>query len=350
MTMQAKLSGTFADILNDRYRVVYHILFWLAVYIDEIFSGLGISTGPYDPPGLILGGIALDMILVYVVLYVFLPWLFEGKTKQFFFASVSLLFLTAGLTVWLFEFSPWAVCTECSPVTFAEIFSYFISTSMLTGLVLGSACGLKILKEFYRNEQKMAELVKSNLENELAYLKEQINPHFLFNALNNIYVQSRKHPKEAPESILLLSDLLRYQLYDSSHKEVFLEDEIKYLRNYLELDRMRRSDVKTEFKVEGSTVGIRVAPYLFIPFLENAVKHGIDAEKPGFLEIKFDIQSDSLTFTVKNSKAESKHNKLAGGIGLTNIKRRLELLYPERHSYNVNETDEAYEVSLKLVL
>lgn len=347
--MENNYNKSFTWILNDQYRVVYHLVFWIFVYADELFSYVGL-TYPLD---LSVMGFFLvvfgDLSLVYLTLYIFLPWFFNNKSRRFFTAIIIGLSLVSVFNIWLLNSSPFlSPCSECESSSARDFIVDFILISMSTALILGTACGVRIMKEFLRKEIKMRALQKSNFENELAYLKEQINPHFLFNALNNIYVQSRKRPKDAPDSILLLSDMLRYQLYDSSHNQVRLEDEIEYLRNYLKLDEMRKTDTVVNFEIIGDPKGKLVAPFLFIPYLENAIKHGGKNETKDFLNVKFNITEEKIIYSVTNSKPTIVSPHQVGGIGLPNLQRRLDLLYPEMHIYSVKETANTYMVILEL--
>jgi len=352
--MEANFTKPFQWILDDRYRVLFHILFWVIIYVDELFSLVGL-TEPMGVSWLVpFSSIAIDMVLVYTTLYVFIPkFLFKGKTIAFFLSTLGLLLLCCVTTIYMVEFSSFSLsteCLECEPYTKRELASIYLSSCVYTGTVLASAIGIKIFKDFTRNEQIVNELRSSSLEHELAYLKEQINPHFLFNALNNIYVQTRKRPEEAPESILLLSDLLRYQLYDSAQKKVRLDGEIEYLKNYLKLDKLRKSDDgNVTFTVNGQPNGHLVAPFMFLPFVENALKHGSIGED-SFLKIQFDITETDIKFAVVNSKLSIPHQDEQGGIGLPNVKRRLDLLYPDKHKITVNETAKTYGTILNIVI
>ena len=352
--MEANFTKPFQWILDDRYRILFHILFWCVIYVDELFSLIGLTEPMGVSPWLTFWSIVIDMILVYTTLYFFIPkLLFKGKTIAFLLSTLSLLLLCCAATVYVNEFSflsPYLECLECEPYTKRELASIYLQTCVYTGTVLSSAIGIKIFKDFTRNQQTVNELRSSSLEHELAYLKEQINPHFLFNALNNIYVQTRKRPEEAPESILLLSDLLRYQLYDSAQKKVRLDGEIEYLKNYLKLDKLRKSEGgNVSFTVNGYPNGHLVSPFIFLPFVENALKHGSIGED-SFLKIQFDITETEIKFTVVNSKLAVALQEDQGGIGLPNVQRRLDLLYPDRHEITVNETAKTYETVLKIII
>ena len=226
----------------------------------------------------------------------------------------------------------------------------FISSLITTGTILVAAVGIKFFKGYIADQERLKELETINLRTELDFLKNQINPHFLFNSLNNIYVQSRKRPQEASESILLLSDLLRYQLYDCSKEKVLLKNEIEYLKNYLEMDKMRKLDVEIDFQIDGHPNGTMVAPFIFVPFVENAVKHGNAVEGKSFLNVLFKIQSNQIHFSIENSKPILPNESEVGGIGLKNVKRRLELLYPNKYQLDIKDKENKYKVDLTLNL
>lgn len=341
--MEERFTKPFEWILNDKYRILFHILFWLVLYLDEFLSLVGITEEIELEIFKLIGmEVVVDMTLVYVNLYILIPYfLFKKRAWQFAVLSFLTLAIDTVISVYIFHgFSDPDV----------PYLSAFIGSGVLTATILGTAIGLKIFKIVIRNQQRISELKNTSLQTELAYLKDQINPHFLFNALNNIYVQSRKRPKEASESILLLSDLLRYQLYDCAKEKVQLKSEIEYLQNYLELDRLRKSKAKVDFKVNGTPNGSMVAPFLFIPFVENAIKHGTGLENEAQIDIEFEVAPKSIKFSIENTKPQQPLPQIEGGIGLPNVKRRLALLYPEKHELKIEEGKENFKVELSLDL
>ncbi|MEL6867316.1 MAG: histidine kinase, partial [Bacteroidota bacterium] len=239
-------------------------------------------------------------------------------------------------------------CPYCPEDQVISPVTILVQDFVHTTLVLGMAVGIHIARRFLRNQAKIQQLETTSLKTELAFLKHQINPHFLFNSLNNIYVQNRKAPGDASESILLLSDLLRYQLYDCAKDKVYLKTEIEYLKNYLKLDKIRKSNAKLEFNVNGEANGMLVAPFLFIPFVENAVKHGMGLDNESFIRINFDIQPKRIKFSITNSKPTKPYPNVKGGIGLVNVRRRLKLLYPDRHHLKITSGKETYRVEMSL--
>ncbi len=336
--MKNKLTKPFEWILQDRYRVFFHLIFWFVMYMDEWLSLVGI-TSAFEDWEIIFLPFLIDATLVYLNLYVLIPFLLlRGRLWGYIAATAISILIVVALEYQLFDLD----CEDC--VLWETIaFSLLIPTITL----LGTAIAVKIFKFYLRSQARLRELENTNLKTELSYLKNQINPHFLFNALNNIYVLSRKRPDETPEAVLLLSDLLRYQLYDCVQEQVALKDEIEYLKNYLKLDKLRKSNTKIEFDVKGNINGKMVAPFLFLPFVENAVKHGLNPDGESYLSINIEVGKE-LYFHVANSKSPYTDDKPIGGIGLTNVRRRLELLYPKRHTLNIRNEKERYIVDLHI--
>ncbi len=223
---------------------------------------------------------------------------------------------------------------------------------LLVGL---TSTGWKVTSDWYQLQGEKRELESQNLQSELKFLKSQINPHFFFNTLNNLYALTLKKSDLAPEIVLRLSEMMRYMLYDSNEKVVALESEINYVINYIELEKLRQSaDFQINFDVEGSVTGQKIAPLMFIPFLENSFKHGLDAQiKRGFVNIKMKLNDASVQLDIENSKPPSLPTHIlkpqkSGGIGLENVKRRLKLLYPDRHHLDIVDNPNSYKVLLNI--
>ncbi len=211
---------------------------------------------------------------------------------------------------------------------------------------------LKITKEWLLQQAVQKDLENKNLQSELSFLKSQINPHFLFNTLNSLYALTLKKSDKAPELVLQLSDMMRYMLYKSNEKEVPLEQEIRYIENYLALERTRYGDkARIEFDYVGEPASqYRIAPLLFITFLENSFKHGLSQSiEHGFVECFIYTENGVIDYTLQNSKTtERDDHYFQGGIGLVNVKRRLELIYPKRYQLDIHETEDTYIVNLKI--
>lgn len=230
---------------------------------------------------------------------------------------------------------------------------FFASGFASITFTLGITMSLKMVRQWYERERVTENLERINMETELKYLKTQINPHFLFNSLNSLYALTLKKSDRAPELVLKLSEILRYVLYDGSEKWVALDKEINYLKSYLDLEKIRNGErLDFAFNVKGNPATKQVAPMLFLTFLENSFKHGINQKSEGgFVTIDMEIESDHLVFRIQNSKPKEKEKRLngkAGGIGLENIKKRLALLYPDKHTLEIEDDGEQYSVNLNL--
>ena len=195
---------------------------------------------------------------------------------------------------------------------------------------------------------------KENLqkEMELNYLKEQVNPHFLFNSLNSIYALSRQRSPETPEVVMQLSELMRYQLESSKKDTVLLKEELEFIENYLLLEEKRLSKrCAVEFLIEGDLSRLRISPMLLIPFVENAVKHGAQStNEQSTIDISVDIKNTTLHFCVVNSKPPMVSESKRKGLGLENVRRRLNLLYPNSHLLEIDDTKKVYCVNLSIDL
>lgn len=204
---------------------------------------------------------------------------------------------------------------------------------------------IKIQKE---NDEKE----KLQKEMELNYLKEQVNPHFLFNSLNSIYALSRQQSAETPDVVMQLSELMRYQLESSREDTVLLKEELEFIENYLLLEEKRLSKrCKIEFLIEGDLLDLRIAPMLLIPFVENAIKHGAQStNEQSTIDISVSIKDDTLHFYVDNSKPPIASASTRNGLGLENVRRRLMLLYADAHVLEIDDLEKVYRVNLSIDL
>lgn len=205
------------------------------------------------------------------------------------------------------------------------------------------------LVEWYKKNTTITALQKEKSETELSLLKQQINPHFFFNTLNNLYSMSLTKDEKTPETILQLSDLMRYVIYKGKEKSVLLKDEIQYLKDYIDLQRIRlHKQLDYQFEVDQDDLTVEVAPLLFIILVENAFKHGIEpAERACFLHLKLVANEEKIQFICQNS-VETPSLETSSGIGLTNLKRRLELLYPNQYDLELASNDSTYKAILTL--
>ncbi|MCD8740983.1 histidine kinase [Mucilaginibacter roseus] len=226
----------------------------------------------------------------------------------------------------------------------------FITFSFMIMMLIIASAAVKIFQQWISDTQLIYELELAKTNTELEQLKNQINPHFLFNMLNNANVLIEDDPKKASQVLVKLSDLLRYQLYDSSRDKVLLTSEIHFLEDFLNLEKVRRDNFNFLISKEGELSGVQVPPLLFISFVENAVKHNNDAAKLSYLNLYFDVRHNELFFKCVNSKPAVKAVSKPGGLGLANIKRRLALMFPSSHVLQIDDHPDTYSVTLSLNL
>lgn len=222
------------------------------------------------------------------------------------------------------------------------------------GTIMIIFASFKLMWEQQERLRKINELQKERNESELKFLKSQINPHVMFNNLNGIYYYAMEKSDIAPLMILKLSEVMRYMIYDAGEKYVSLEKELNYIQNFVELEKMRMGERGTvKFKMKGKPGDFKIAPLLLISFIENSFKHSLETlDKEIRISIKTRIENHYFLLTVENNWLKTnKDNSLnASGIGLQNVKRRLQLLYPGHHTLEINQYDNFFKVYLKIDL
>ena len=218
-------------------------------------------------------------------------------------------------------------------------------------LMLGMNLGVKLYFKQRRDQQQLAELEKQNLERQLEYLRYQINPHFFMNTLNNIHALVDIDPEKAKHTILELSKMMRFVLYEGNKKTVPLSAELGFLQNYITLMSLRYTDnVQITVSLPSAPAGSEVPPLLFVTFVENAFKHGISYQQQSFVEVGATIENGMLTFQCRNSKQPTASSQQPGGVGLRNIRERLELIYGNRYTLNINDNINTYHIELTIPL
>jgi two-component system, LytTR family, sensor kinase len=235
---------------------------------------------------------------------------------------------------------------------FQQLHIYFFT--LLSILVTGFSLGLKVLERHSLTEKRQKELEKEKLNSELAFLKNQVSPHFFFNTLNNIYSLIEISKEHAQEAVLKLSRLMRYLLYETEQSQTLLSHEVEFMKNYIDLMKLRLSG-KVELKVDfpGTLADYHIPPLLFIPFIENAFKHGISYRERSFIHLLLRMEGNKVEFRCSNSlnrKSESGSDDKYSGIGLENVKKRLNLLFPDRHLLNIDSSGDVFTVLLEINL
>lgn len=220
-------------------------------------------------------------------------------------------------------------------------------------LLMGMNLGVKLYFKTQEDREQQERLEKQDLERQLEYLRYQVNPHFFMNTLNNIHALVDINPERAKTTIVELSKMMRYILYEGDKKYIPVQREALFLNNYIELMRLRYSSrVSISLDMPEMMPDVMLPPLLLIIFVENAFKHGVSYAAPSFIDIKVEVTQDKLKFRCRNSRQEQKpdEKKKKGGVGLANARRRLDLLFPNRYSLEIKENDKEYDVQLEIPL
>ena len=335
-----------------RIKEVYvHIIVWLCLISFPIavsFSQFGRVQFEFLPR------IVVTPILTYLNYLVLVPaLLLRKKMWQYILVSIVVLILFNIILRNYFSAGPLERISRITQMTnitpFVRLSEAMTAVVSLSFFLLGGVLGLT--KDFYRRE-KLSRLKEVNRkETELQFLRAQLNPHFLFNSLNSIYSLVRDKSSEAPHAVITLSELMRYMIYEAKKELVPLVKEIEYIRNFTQLQILRLSDSKNvKIRISGDYEDSLIAPLLLIPFVENAFKYGTDFKGNTYVDINLKIVSGTLFFSVVNKVGAYKKDMENSGIGLENIKSRLQMLYPNEHVLNIKKTQGNYEVNLELQL
>jgi len=335
------------------YRILSHILFW-TVIVASLTIVFGIKHEQYmrsfqDT----LLYLPAEMLLTYISIYILIPrYLLKGKIGPF-FIGFFFFFILSGLlarTVQHFIINP------LNHPYYAS-FPFFYLEKILRNLVVpitiaGLASSIKLFKLWVKDNEDKLNLQQEKLEAELKFLKAQIHPHFLFNTLNNLYSFTLRNSKDSPSIVLKLSELLQYMLYDCNSEYVSLEKELKSLETYIELEKLRYGKrVDISYTVSGNPKEWKIAPLLLIPFIENSFTHGVsESMENSWLVLDIVIEDSQLRFKLSNSIHNQESKPTKGNIGLRNVRKRLDLIYPNNYSLEVISEDAVYLVILNLKL
>lgn len=333
---------------RNNLEFLLHIGIWILVYTLPflIFWNNG-DTDLWDKLLHHLG-IVLSLLAIFYTNYFYLieKFLFNKKLNNYFLYNILFIaLLSYGVHVWNEDILPQGLNQLHKPELSKSI-SFFFRDMISLIMVAGLSVALKTTGKWYRMEADRQEEDKKRTEAELLALRQQINPHFLFNTLNNIYALIEISPEKAQTTVHELSKLMRYVLYENSGETVLLNKEITFLKNYVELMKIRLTDevdIRFENKIPLENNWL-ITPMLFISLVENAFKHGISPTHKSFIHIVFDLSDDNkLACSIENSYFPKNDSDLAGsGIGLENLKRRLEILYPDSHEFHSGELSGIY--------
>lgn len=297
---------------------------------------------------------------VYFNLYCLIPkYLEKGKYATY----ISLLLLTIGATACAIV-GGYYLCAAVSGKTFEVLFGpgdycflHFFGNALPSTLAsMTLAMSIKLTRSWLQTKRRQQLLEKEKLETELNFLKNQFNPHFLFNTINSIFFLIHKNPDVASASLAKFSELLRYQLYECNDKQIALGKEIGYLENSIELEKLRlNSNVEVSFDFQQQPVShLSIAPFILMTFVENAFKHvSKHTGAPNWIRIELQLHGPLLSFTVANSSAADEYSAPIidyGGIGLKNVQRRLDLVYPGQYELDILRDAGSFEIRLQLQL
>jgi two-component system LytT family sensor kinase len=343
--LKKKLDWVFGN------RILQHVLFWvfhLVFYailwgsFEDNYQQTFLEESIYLP---------VKIAFTYFTLYYLLPaFLLPGRYASFFLWLIVSSFVAGTVQRYIaFNIDYPIYYPEALRDPFfylPKIIKMFVSIYPVTFF----AVAIKLLKYWYANQHAQQVLTQEKLRAELNFLKTQIHPHFLFNTLNNLYALTLKKSDRAPETVLKLSELINYMLYECVSDEVQLTKEIKFIRNYIDIEKMRYGDkLDIDLRVSGEVNERKIAPLILLPFVENCFKHGASEElQQSWVKITIDLQPRITIVKVENNKSSENGHSKKEGIGIQNVKRRLDLLYPSQHELKIISGEETFLVILTI--
>jgi two-component system LytT family sensor kinase len=342
------------------YRTIaQHLLFWLTLMLYQAISYGWENTDEFTfklAPALFSASLPVTIILTYVNLYVLMPVYYYHQKYIAYGVVLVITLLAGGLLVRYvtYEFVvPWERLNN--PARYQMENKHFwipvriLRISLEPYPIIAVTMLLKLMNNAYNSQKNLRELEKEKFSAEMGLLKAQVNPHFFFNTLNSLYGLALERSEKTAKVVLRLSELMHYILYQARADKVLLKDEISHLENYIGIEQMRFADrLDLSFEYSGDIPGKMIAPLLLLPFVENAFKHGLKGDA-GWITITLKVISDRLFLKVENSYSASSE-KSGHGLGLENVKRRLELTYPGKYELQFVQNMEIFEAGLKLDL
>ncbi|MEX0361062.1 MAG: sensor histidine kinase [Allomuricauda sp.] len=331
----------------------YHIIFWVVYFLfNSIRWGSYFHDYWYSFKSNMLE-FPLHMIMVYFNIYYLVPKFILSKRYK---TYVLLLMLALGCHYFVrVGLSYWWVCEviwrEAEGIHEPFGFNHIVTVVLGEVYVIGLVTAIKFTVEYVVQLNKSKHLLALQSETELKFLKARIQPHFFFNTLNNLYALTLQRSKKAAEVVLKLSEIMEYVIYDINMKKIPLAKEIKYIKNYIELERIRHGyQLNCDIQTEGQLDGVKLPPLLFLPFVENCFKHGQLSDGSIWIKMKYEREGDLLVFYLTNEFGPTDTEKTKDGIGIANTRRRLELLYGETYELQTYPENHQYHVILKIPL
>lgn len=341
--------------MKTKHRILIHLAFWVYMFNQTLLTIVMVSSKDYDPFGEYTLFPITSLITFYPIYFMLGPVIRQKKKLT----PVIILVLVTAFLIPLrigIEYLFWKYIgyNHLKPDFKLELTPIWWFNSGRMVLIYGMyALLINLAVGWYESQKLKSAMLVEKQTSELALLRSQVNPHFLFNTLNNIYSLVYKKSDDAPEAIMKMSAIMRYMLYDATTDKVLLEKEIEYLKSFIELEKLRiRHRDFVELTVSGVVEDRTIAPMLLIPFVENAFKHGSKNMGIPGIWVNLQIEPDTMRFEVVNyiRPKNTVVKDSSGGIGLTNIRRRLNLLYPGKHQLDITSDDTRYHVYLTLMI
>ena len=343
--------------MKSKGAIIIHSIFWgiiLLLALATIFIGGAKQTTKDYVFSYGLFSV-LNLSMFYINYIILIPELIQKRKKYWLYILAFILLILVCVLVKtviaaLYPEDLLKTINRRNIVHYMSINEYALISGFFSGFILVSSCIIKFSVDWFSNESVQRNLESEKKDMELQFLKSQLNPHFLFNSLNNIYSLAYQKSDKTADAILKLSEIMRYMIYESNDSWVALSKEVEYVQSYIELHKLRFKDgAAVQFTLNGEIDGQQIVPLILISFVENAFKHGVANDHDDPIKINIIANQKILHFSVSNKK--SKTNKDAmGGVGLNNVERRLQLLYPNRYKLNIVNSATHYTTELMLDL
>ncbi|TDG35334.1 hypothetical protein EZJ43_13580 [Pedobacter changchengzhani] len=340
---------------NNRGPIILHSLFWgiigIILIAQTILGGSKHTNLDYFITYVVYGVINISL---FYINYIFLiPELIKKRKRYFVYMGVFILLIAisafAKITIAvLYPDDVLKTVLANGKVIEMPVNTFAIIVTFISGFFLVSSCIIKFTIDWFSNERVQRNLESERREMELQFLKSQLNPHFLFNSLNNIYSLAYQKSDKTADAIMKLSEIMRYMIYESNTPTVSLSKEVDYLTSYIELQKIRFKDgAFVELTIQGEIDDQQIVPLMLISFVENAFKHGVINDPKEPIKISIIANKKILNFSVINKK-NNQNKDAQGGVGLPNVERRLQLIYPDRYKLNVVNSATHYTCELMI--
>jgi hypothetical protein len=358
-----------------------YLIIWMTVFSVPFFNNRALGNIQWEELSIEWIKISVFLLIFILNVYLFIPkLLFTKKYSMYFIFTMLASFLIISVGIWIqtyldirfhsqmpsMELGPGMPPMELSSsmpapmgykptgiVTEKSIYMVFLDYMIITLLVIGTSTTLKLMTRWSQEENRRKDIEKEQLKTELALLRHQVNPHFLMNTLNNIHALIDLNIDDAKDAVIKLSVLMRYLLYDSAQGKTTLSKELEFMESYIELMKLRYSNnISIEYIIPEHIPDVQIPSMLFISFLENAFKHGVSYQANSFITFNLEVLDNKIISVIRNSKHKKAENTMTkySGIGMSNVKKNLELIFNDNYSLDINDMPNEFEVKLTIPL